>query len=205
MARAFEERDAALARRREKAPSTGSQYLGFPAAKAPKTPPNYFLGYQGTRSDADGYAFESMGRDLFGPLELRFQVGNFDPKAAGDTGSACLEFDMRGSDPLVFLAVCGRFVSGGVQVFAQSNTGPQGNTFLSGTRVAEVLVTYDGAVFTCKAKPRGSPDFLYTTFATYGWAQGETPLVLGYGASGLRKGAEVGLDEIYLRALPGDL
>ncbi len=181
-----------------------SQYgyarLSTSAAKAAKAPRNYYFAYEGTSADP-GYIFKSLGRRMFGPFETRFQVGAFDPKATVDTGSACVEFDVEGSSPLQFFAVCGRRVNGGVQVFAQSHLGAAGSLFIPNTRIAQVRVNYSGTQFTCSAAAgKDAPDFALTPFATYGLTQGSTALVPGIGASGLTKGAVIGLDEIYFTA-----
>ena len=145
------------------------------------------------------YIFKSLERPLTGPIEVKFQVGAFDDDSTVDTGSACVEFDVQGSNPLQFYAVCGRRVNGGVQVFAQSQTGAQGNVFLAGARIAQVRVQYSGTQFICSAaEGAGAPDFTLSNFSTYNLSQGSTPLVMGLGASGLKKGAVIGLDEVYI-------
>lgn len=176
----------------------GPKYLQ--AAKAPKILPNYYFAFEGTSAEP-GYIYKSLERELFGPFEVKFQVGAFDPAAAlnpVDTGSACVELDLGGSDPLQFLAVCGRRVDGGVQVFAQTHLGAVGSIFFDGVRTAQVRIVYDGVNFVCSAgSGAGAPDFILQTFAVGTLVQGETPLIPGIGASGLTKGAEIGLDEIY--------
>lgn len=169
------------------------------AAEAPPAPNKYYS-FEGTGS-SPGYMFKSFGRRLFGPFEVRFQVGMFDPRFPGDTGSACIELDLEGSSPLQYFATCGRRISGGVQVFAQGNDGAAGNTFFEGAAVVEVVIAYDGTTFTCSAKPRGASDEDLVPFATYsGLPQGETALIGGLGASGMTKGAPIGLDEIFVTA-----
>ncbi len=170
------------------------------AMKTAKPPKNYYFAYAG-KSAEPGYIFKSLGRQLFGPFEVKFQVGAFDPNATVDTGSACVEFDVQGSDPLQFFAVCGRRIDGGVQVYAQSHLGAAGNLFIPSTKIAQVRVVYSGTQFTCSAAAgKGAPDFVLAPFATFDLTQGSTALVAGIGGSGLTKGAEIGLDEIYFTA-----
>ncbi len=183
--------------RKEKKPRW---YPGLSVAAVSNPPDNFYYGFEGTSSDP-GYTFKSFDRQLFGPFETRFEVGAFDPDMTGDTGSACIEFDVVGSSPLQFVAVCGRRVEGGVQVFVQSHLGAQGNLYFSDTMIATVLVEYDGTNFVVKAGPgRGAPDFTLSSVGTAVMAQGEDALVLGMGASGLTSGAEIGLDEIFITA-----
>ncbi len=177
---------------------TESTTLGLTVAATGRKP-NFYYAFEGTSADA-GYIFKTLGRDLFGPFETRFQVGSFDFYNTDDTGSACVEFDVKGSSPLQFYAVCGRRINGGVQVFAQSNTGAQGNLFLAGSNVAQVIVTYSGTAFSVKAGPRDVPEIFFGSLPGYSLTQGATPLVAGIGGSGLTKGVVIGLDEIYFTA-----
>jgi hypothetical protein len=174
-----------------------SKYLSV--AAAPKPVKQYYYAFEGKKS-TPGYHFKTFGRQLFGPFETRFQVGAFDPNRFEDTGSACIEFDIEGSSPLQFVAVCGRRISGGVQVFVQSNAGSGGSLFVPGARIAQVLVDYDGTTFTVTAGVEGTPDEFLSLVGSATMAQGETALIAGLGASGLTKGAEIGLDEIYFTA-----
>jgi hypothetical protein len=184
--------------KKEKAPTEGGSALVLAAAKAP--PPNFYYSFEGTGT-TPGYLFKTFGRRLFGPFEIRFQVGMFDPNKTGDSGSACIELDLEGSAPLQYFATCGRRISSGVQVFAQGNDGAAGNAFFAGAAVVEVVIAYDGTTFSCSAKPRGASDDDLVPFATYdGLPQGETALIGGLGASGLTKGTPIGLDEIYITA-----
>jgi hypothetical protein len=193
-------RARARAMRQREARSPTDLTVWGSALTGPSTPPNYYFAFEGTESDS-GYCFRSLGRQLFGPFEVHFLLGSFEQEPASDTGSACFELDMEGSDPLQFFATCGRRVGGGLQLFAQSHDGAAGNAYYPGETVREVRIVYDGTTFTCSSKPQGAPDFLYEQFATYEMSQGETALIGGFGASGLTKGAEIGLDEIYITAL----
>ena len=169
-----------------------------------KPVPDYYYAYEGTSSDP-GYTFKSFGRQLFGLFETHFQVGAFDPDRDEDTGSACIEFDVEGSSPLQFVAICGRRVEGGVQVFVQSHNGGQGSVFLSGARIAQVRVVYTGTQFLVSAgEGQFTPDFILSQFSTVNLTQGETALVAGMGANGLTKGAEIGIDEVYIDATIDD-
>jgi len=168
-------------------------------AAAPKPVKKFYYAFEGKKA-TPGYHFKSFGRRLFGPFETRFQVGAFNPNRFEDTGSACIEFDLEGSDPLQYVAVCGRRISGGVQVFVQSNAGSGGSLFIPGARIAQVLVDYDGTTFTVTAGVEGTPDEFLSLVGSATMAQEATALIAGLGASGLTKGAEIGLDEIYFTA-----
>ena len=186
-------------RKKKKTPQYSDLHAALSVA-AFKPAPDYYYAYEGTSSES-GYTFKTFGRDLFGPFDTHFQVGAFDPDREEDTGSACIEFDLKGSSPLQFVAICGRRISGGVQVFVQTHNGAAGNQFFNGARVVQVLVSYSGTQFVVKAAAgQFAPDEVMTTVATVNYEQGETALVAGMGASGLTKGAEIGIDEVYIDA-----
>jgi hypothetical protein len=190
----FDAQNAAAKGKKERVP----KYKGVHDAAHDgfKPTPNYYFSFTG-KATTPGYIYKSVGRPLMGPFDVKFQVGAFDLDATEDTGSACVELDLQGSDPLQFFAVCGRRIDGGVQVFSQSHQGQHGNLFLPGSRIAQVRIVYTGTTFTCYAADgRNAPDGVLAQFATFNFTQGSTPLVAGIGASGLLKGAEIGLDEI---------
>jgi primosomal protein N'' len=186
-------------RRKKKTPQYSDLHAALSVA-AFKPAADYYYAYEGTASES-GYTFKTFGRDLFGPFDTHFQVGAFDPDRTEDTGSACIEFDLKGSSPLEFVAICGRRISGGVQIFVQTHDGAAGIQFFAGAQVVQVLVTYSGTQFVVKAAAgQFAPDEVMTTVATVNYEQGETALVAGMGASGLTKGAEIGIDEVYIDA-----
>ncbi len=164
-----------------------------------------YAAFSAKKRAMDAFGFLTVPRRLRGPFQARVTSGSFtddeDARAALGTAFACIEFDVVGSDPLVFLAVCARPVNDGVQVFATSPTGSQGQAFLSGTDRAVLDVVYDGTTFTCRARrPADAPD-AWTTFATWTRAQGADTWTAGIGAAQLSGAALLGHDDLAIWAI----
>jgi hypothetical protein len=142
-----------------------------------------------------------------GPFEVEFSAGLFRKarKTHSPDARVTVEFDVRGSDPLDFFVVSSRYVPAegatpsGVQVFTGSTGGvARGDLFLPGATAADVRVVFENGRFDVAARPLGGALEDYAPVGSFQHGDAGELWTLGVGASRLRKGTELGIDDLVL-------
>lgn len=178
---------------------------------------NRYLSFRAKRKKVeDGSIVLDMGREWRGPFEFGYTGGVFrddpDPLLYRGTTFVGMEVQRQGAPTLEFFSANARYLSQddagnstGVQVFAASHTGNHGSRFFPGVERVDVKVVYENDTFEMFAKPAGAGASAFLSVGTF--EPGPLPGAVwigSLGANNLAGKTEMGIDDVFARALGGD-
>jgi hypothetical protein len=158
-----------------------------------QSPRDYYIGFQGTKRQGGGAAFEILPYFLFGgPFTLEWEIGLFDPSLAADSDQAlgCLElFEYEAfGDLAATWDFCGQYNAGGYVVFNSENAD---QLSYPATLRVQARVVFDGADLSYETRPSGDPTWDIVTAFPFAPTM---PLLPSIGGTNLRKGGVVNFD-----------
>jgi hypothetical protein len=158
-----------------------------------KSPRDHYVSFEG-KSRKGGAAFEILPYFIYaGAFEITYQVGLFDPGHVTESTDAigCLElFEYQDfGDPAHTVDLCGRYTTGGYQVFDSENSDQR---FYAGALRLEARVSYDGASLSYETRLPGTVTWDAVTSFAYTPVD---PLLLSLGATNLYKKGSIGFDD----------
>jgi len=158
-----------------------------------KSPKDYYVGFQGTKRQGGGTAFEILPYFIYGgAFTIEWVVGVFDALFAEESDGAigCLElfeYDDFGN-PDATWDLCGRYTAGGYQLFNSENSDQL--VYPSTLRV-EARVVFDGLNLSYEARPTGAVTWDVVTSFPFAPTM---PLLPSLGGTELGKGGVVNFD-----------